>query len=78
MLAVPRTALGLATGEAVSLDFKWWDNSQQPGDIMNAYLSGDVAPDGRFNYRYLSSGAKAAANAPDNQRKSAPAPNRSP
>jgi hypothetical protein len=56
LLAVPRAALGLAVGETVALDFKWWDNSQRPGDIMDAYLSGDVAPDGRFWFRYLSDG----------------------
>jgi hypothetical protein len=54
MLAVPRTALGLPAGEAVAFDFKWWDNPQKPGDIMDVYLSGDTAPDGRFNYRYQS------------------------
>jgi hypothetical protein len=57
MLAVPRAALGLAGGEAVALDFKWWDNAQKPGDIMDTYLSGDAAPDGRFNFRYLTDGA---------------------
>jgi hypothetical protein len=30
----------------------WWDNSQNPGDIMDTCLSGDAAPEGRFNYRY--------------------------
>lgn len=54
MLAVPRTALGLPEGEAIAFDFKWWDNPQKPGDIMDVYLSGDTAPDGRFNYRYQS------------------------
>jgi hypothetical protein len=53
MLAVPRAALGLAGGETIALDFKWWDNPQKPGDIMDVYLSGDAAPDGRFNYRYV-------------------------
>jgi hypothetical protein len=53
MLAVPRAALGLAAGDAVTLDFKWWDHPRRPGDIMDVYLSGDAAPDGRFNYRYL-------------------------
>ena len=52
MLAVPRRLLNLpATGD-LRVDFKWWDNAQQPGDIMDSYLSGDAAPDGRFNYRY--------------------------
>ena len=67
MLAVPRAALGLADGETVALDFKWWDNPQKPGDIMDTYLSGDVAPDGRFNYRYLGGSAKTAPNARSNQ-----------
>ena len=58
MLAVPRAALGLAGGEELALDFKWWDNPRKPGDIMDVYLSGDAAPDGRFNYRYISGKAK--------------------
>jgi len=52
-LAIPRAALGLTTpGTKVDIDFKWSDNLQYPGDIMDFYLSGDVAPEGRFNYRY--------------------------
>ena len=58
MLAVPRKALGLPEGDGVALDFKWWDNSQKPGDIMDTYLSGDAAPDGRFNYRYTCRGGR--------------------
>lgn len=52
MLALPRSALGLPAGDAVTFDFKWWDNPQKPGDLMDVYVSGDAAPDGRFNYRY--------------------------
>jgi len=52
MLAIPRAALGLPAGDALTFDFKWWDNPQAPGDIMDTYLSGDAAPDGRFNFRY--------------------------
>lgn len=52
-LAIARSALGLANGKAdLSLDFKWVDNIQQPGDIIDFYVSGDVAPDGRLNFRY--------------------------
>jgi len=52
-LAVPRTALGLAKGKtSVALDFKWADHLQYPGEVMDFYLSGDVAPEGRFNFRY--------------------------
>lgn len=58
MLSVPRAALGLAGSDTFALEFKWWDNAQKPGDIMDAYLSGDVAPEGRFKYRYTVGGAK--------------------
>ncbi|HZR18170.1 MAG TPA: hypothetical protein VFE51_12830 [Verrucomicrobiae bacterium] len=55
-LAIPRLSLGLLQGKApVSFDFKWADSLQRPGDIMDFYLSGDVAPEGRFNYRFSSS-----------------------
>ncbi len=53
MLAVPRGALALPAGGEMAFDFKWWDNPQDPGDIMDAYLSGDAAPEGRFNFRYI-------------------------
>ncbi|MBI4578446.1 MAG: hypothetical protein HY718_02015 [Planctomycetes bacterium] len=53
-LAIPRAALGLPEKTtALSIDFKWADNVQNPGDIMDFYLSGDVAPEGRFMYRYV-------------------------
>jgi hypothetical protein len=52
-LAIPRAALGLAAGDTrVKFDFKWADNLQHPGDVMDFYLSGDVSPPARFNYRY--------------------------
>jgi hypothetical protein len=55
-LAIPRAALGLESpGQSLHLDFKWADNLQHPGDIMDFYLSGDVAPEGRFKYRYATS-----------------------
>lgn len=37
---------------ALDFEFKWQDNQQTPGDIMDFYLSGDTAPTGRFNYFY--------------------------
>ena len=51
--AIPRSALGLSqNAKPLSIHFKWADNQQMPGDIMDFYLSGDVAPEGRFMYRY--------------------------
>jgi hypothetical protein len=62
-LAIPRSALGLPQGDnRVALDFKWADNLQRPGDIMDFYISGDVAPEGRFNYRYRAAGGPKALN----------------
>lgn len=52
-IAIPRRALGLKPGTTkLELDFKWVDNCQHPGDVMDLYLSGDAAPIARFNYRY--------------------------
>ncbi len=51
--AIPRSTLGLPENTSrLSIQFKWADNQQTPGDIMDFYLSGDVAPEGRFVYRY--------------------------
>jgi hypothetical protein len=52
-LAIPRAALNLPAGNSrVALDFKWADNVQHPGELMDFYVSGDVAPEGRFMFRY--------------------------
>ncbi len=50
-IAIPKTMLGLK-GESVSIEFKWMDNSQEHGDILDGYVNGDAAPGGRFGYRY--------------------------
>ena len=52
-ISVPVSSLNVRPGEpAISVDFKWVDNAQRPGDIMDFYVSGDVAPEGRFRFRY--------------------------
>ncbi|GAB3924559.1 glycoside hydrolase family 71/99 protein [Mucilaginibacter myungsuensis] len=53
-LKIPRSVIkqkGL-----VDIQFKWSDNMQVDGDINEFIISGDVAPSGRFNYRYLNKG----------------------
>ena len=50
-ISIPRAALGLA-GKPVAFDFHWADNIQKPADIIEFSVSGDSAPDRRFNYRY--------------------------
>jgi hypothetical protein len=53
-ISVPRTELGFSKGKTqLALDFKWADNLQHPGEVMDFYLSGDVAPEGRFKYRFV-------------------------
>ncbi len=52
-LAIPRRALGLPEEETrLALDFKWVDHPQTPGDLLDWYVHGDAAPEGRFNFRY--------------------------
>ena len=50
-LTIPKTMLGLE-GEAFTLRFKWSDNMQNDGDVMDFYLYGDTAPLGRFCWVY--------------------------
>jgi hypothetical protein len=55
-LAIPKKELGLPkTGGPITIDFKWADNLQLPGDVMDFYTSGDVAPEGRFKFRFATS-----------------------
>ncbi len=49
-ISVPKILLGM--GANPDFDFKWADNLQHPGDPLDFYVSGDVAPGGRFNYVY--------------------------
>lgn len=49
-LRIPRKMLDI--NNTVNLEFKWSDNMQQEGDIMDFLVNGDVAPAGRFNYLY--------------------------
>ena len=50
VVRIPRSVLGI--GEKVDFEFKWNDNMQKEGDVMDFYVSGDTAPGGRFNYVY--------------------------
>jgi hypothetical protein len=50
-IKIPRPILELK-GQKLDFTFKWADNIQKVGDIMDFYLSGDVAPAGRFNFVY--------------------------
>ena len=50
-VAVPRKMLGIQ-GDRFAVEFKWIDNTQRPGDILDLYINGDSAPGGRYRYRY--------------------------
>lgn len=53
-VSLPRASLGQSG--RIDLRFKWADNTPGPGgdgDILDFYLHGDTAPDGRFLYRYF-------------------------
>ncbi|MBP5208410.1 MAG: hypothetical protein J6330_08135 [Clostridia bacterium] len=49
-IAVPRKLLGIDGCSSFTLNFKWSDNMQTDGDILDFYENGDVAPEGRFKY----------------------------
>ncbi len=51
-LAIPRQLIGLR-GDALSFDFHWCDNPTDLKDPISLCISGDSAPNGRFNYRCL-------------------------
>jgi len=51
VIQIPREVLGIADG-AVDIEFKWNDNMQEEGNIMDFYVNGDTAPGGRFNFVY--------------------------
>ncbi|MBW8324303.1 MAG: hypothetical protein K0M50_06020 [Prolixibacteraceae bacterium] len=50
-LEIPKSVLRLS-GKAVNIEFKWNDNMQDNGNIMDFYVNGDTAPGGRFNFVY--------------------------
>jgi len=52
-IAIPKDKVGLQDKNVFTLDFKWVDNSKDPANIMDYYVNGDVAPDGRFKYRFI-------------------------
>lgn len=51
-VAIPRHVLGIAAKAPVRIEFKWVDNMQRDGDILDLIQSGDAAPSGRFRYSY--------------------------
>ena len=62
-IAVPRALLGLDGCKSFTLNFKWSDNMQNDGDILDFYENGDAAPEGRYKYQLsvVNSPDKAAA-----------------
>jgi len=51
-ISIPRSVLGLPAKGDFAFDFHWADNIQKTDDIIEFAVSGDSAPDRRFNYRY--------------------------
>ncbi|WP_423128735.1 T9SS type A sorting domain-containing protein [Gaoshiqia sp. Z1-71] len=51
VIKIKRSLLGITDDNLLDFEFKWSDNMQEDGNIMDFYVNGDVAPGGRFNYR---------------------------
>ena len=59
-VCIPKTMLGIPAEQlSFEFGFKWTDNTMEDGDIMQWYLNGDVAPVGRFNFCYTTTGSAA-------------------
>jgi len=50
-ISAPRKLFNLQ-GKSINLEFKWNDNMQETGNIMDFYVNGDSAPGARFNFVY--------------------------
>ncbi|MFA5814523.1 MAG: carbohydrate-binding protein [Bacteroidales bacterium] len=50
VVKIKRSVLGIGDGQVINFEFKWSDNMQEDGNIMDFYVNGDVAPGARFNY----------------------------
>ncbi len=68
---IAKADLGL-TGDNYTINFSWTDNVHDEGDyekfsgdILDFYISGDVAPGGRFKFSYISTAANANASGSD-------------
>lgn len=51
VFSIPRKLLHL-DNRSLNIEFKWNDNMQDEGNIMDFYVNGDTAPGGRFNFVY--------------------------
>ena len=51
-LSIPKDIIGLS-GNKASFDFKWADNPGELVDPISICVSGDTAPNRRFNYRFI-------------------------
>lgn len=50
---ISRALIGITEDKLLNFEFKWSDNMQEDGNIMDFYVNGDVAPGSRFNYHYF-------------------------
>lgn len=49
---IPKAMLGIDS-DTFTVNFKWNDNMQKDGDILDFYVNGDTAPSGRFMFSYV-------------------------
>ncbi len=75
---IAKSDLGLA-GDDYTVNFAWTDNvhdegdyNTYSGDIMDFYISGDVAPGGRFKYSFISTAENAGVDASESESDTTP------
>ena len=59
-IQIPRSMLGIESEDFI-LNFKWSDNMQTDGDVMDFYVHGDAAPGGRYKYQFAAGKPPVAA-----------------
>jgi len=60
-ISIPRQMLGL-TAKSPEFNFKWSDNMQEEGNIMDFYVNGEAAPVGRLTFHFQSEKANVKQN----------------
>lgn len=53
VVKIKRSVLAVTDDKLLNIEFKWSDNMQEEGNIMDFYVNGDAAPGGRFNFAYF-------------------------
>ena len=59
MVKIPKNLIGVENKTNLDIEFKWADNMQTYGNLMeDFYTNGDAAPVGRYSYRFVENASR--------------------